>query len=197
MLDWSFGYRTKYLMNKKKTYNILNIVMLSCMAMFFSCNNSLKEVQKIGVSENEPIGVAENINLKHTDSGRVTANLISTKMLDYSNRDFPYNEFVDGLTLYLYDNNNKKSTIVADYAIVYSDTDLIDLQGHVVITTQDGNVLQSDQLFYDQKKEWLFTNNPVTFKTKTDIINGNGFDSDTKFQNAEVLEVTGIITMED
>ncbi|WP_405291236.1 LPS export ABC transporter periplasmic protein LptC [Algibacter sp. Ld11] len=184
-------------MNKKKTYNILNIVMLSCMAMFFSCNNSLKEVQKIGVSENEPIGVAENINLKHTDSGRVTANLISTKMLDYSNRDFPYNEFVDGLTLYLYDNNNKKSTIVADYAIVYSDTDLIDLQGHVVITTQDGNVLQSDQLFYDQKKEWLFTNNPVTFKTKTDIINGNGFDSDTKFQNAEVLEVTGIITMED
>lgn len=184
-------------MNKKNTYNILNIVMLVCMAMFFSCNNSLKEVQKIGVSENEPIGVAENINLKHTDSGRVTANLISTKMLDYSNRDFPYNEFVDGLTLYLYDDKNQKSTIIADYAIIYSETDLIDLQGNVVITTQDGNVLKSDQLFYDQKKQWLFTNNAVTFQTKTDVIHGNGFDSDTKFKKAEVLEVTGIITMED
>jgi len=184
-------------MKKTKTYYILNIVMLICMAMFFSCNDSLKEVQQIGVSENEPIGVAENINLKHTDSGRVTANLISTKMLDYSNRDFPYNEFVDGLTLYLYDENNAKSTIVADYAIIYSDTDLIDLQGNVLITTKDGSSLESDQLFYDQKKEWLFTNNPVTFTTKTDKIHGNGFDSDTKFKNAEVLEVTGIITMED
>ena len=32
--------------------------------MFFSCNNSFKEVQKIGISENEPIGIAENIKLK-------------------------------------------------------------------------------------------------------------------------------------
>ncbi|MCL5130182.1 MULTISPECIES: LPS export ABC transporter periplasmic protein LptC [unclassified Algibacter] len=184
-------------MIRKKTYHILNIVMLSCMAMFFSCNNSLKEVQKIGVSENEPIGVAENINLKHTDSGRVTTNLISTKMLDYSNRDFPYYEFVDDFTLYIYGDDDTKSTVVADYAIIYTDTDLIDLQGHVVITMHDGSSLKSDQLFYDQRKEWLFTNNPVTYKTKTDEIHGNGFDSDTKFKKAEVLEVTGIITMED
>ncbi|GAL81529.1 hypothetical protein JCM19274_1756 [Algibacter lectus] len=132
----------------------------------FSCNNSLKEVQKIGVSENEPIGVAENINLKHTDSGRVTANLISTKMLDYSNRDFPYNEFVDGLTLYLYDDKNQKSTIVADYAIIYAETDLIDLQGNVVITTQDGNILKSDQLFYDQKRNGYLPIMRLHFKPK-------------------------------
>ena len=171
--------------------------MLSCMTMFFSCNNSLKEVQKIGISENEPIGVAENVNLKHTDSGRVTANLISTKMLDFSNRDFPYNEFTDGLVLYLYGDKNEKSTVVADYAIIYSDTNLIDLRGHVVITMADGSSLKSEQLFYDQKKNWLFTNNAVTFETQTDIIHGNGFDSDTKFKNAEVLEVTGIISMEE
>ena len=186
-------------MKTKKTYYILNIVMLSCMAMFFSCNNSLKEVQKIGVSENEPIGVAENINAKKTDSGKVTVNLISAKMLDYSNRDFPYNEFVDGFTLYLYndDNENQKTTVIADYAIIYKNTGLNDLRGNVVITSHDGNILKSEQLYFDQKKEWLFTNNPVTFKTKTDEIHGNGFDSDTKLQNAEVLEVTGIITMED
>lgn len=172
------------------------IVIIFMMTMFFSCNDNLKQVQKMGVSENEPIGIAENINLKHTDSGRVTANLLSPKRLDYSNRDFPYNEFPEGITLYLYDDQDKKSTVVADYAVVYDKTNLLDLQGNVVITSENG-VLKTEQLYYDQKKEWLFTNKPVTYKTETDIINGNGFDSDSKFKNAEVLEVNGIIAVED
>ncbi|MBD0832505.1 LPS export ABC transporter periplasmic protein LptC [Aestuariibaculum sediminum] len=184
-------------MNTKRKHNILFIVTVFTVTMFFSCNNSYNEVQQIGLSENEPIGVAENINLKYTDSGRVTANLLSKRMLDYSNREFPFNEFDQGITLYLYDDDNKKSTVVADYAIVYDKTDLIDLQGNVVITTTDDRELKTEQLYYDQKKEWLFTNNPVTFTSETDIINGNGFDSDSKFKNAEVLEVTGIITVEE
>ena len=165
--------------------------------MFFSCNDGLKQVQKMGISENEPIGIAENINLKYTDSGRVTANLLSPKRLDFSNRNFPYDEFPEGITLYLYDDDNKKSTVVSDYAIIYSATNLIDLQGNVLITTSDNNILKAEQLYYDQKNEWLFTNRPVTFTTEKDIINGNGFDSNSKFTNAEVLEVTGYVTVED
>lgn len=177
--------------------NILNIVTIFMVTMFFSCDDNLKQVQKIGISENEPVGVVDSFNLKYTDSGKVTANLLSSKMLDFTNRDFPYNEFTEGITLYLYDENNNKSTVVSDYAIVYNDTDLIDLQGNVVITTYDKRILKTDQLFFDQKKEWLFTNKPVTFTSEKDIINGNGFDSNSKFTNAEVIEVTGYVTVED
>lgn len=165
--------------------------------MFFSCNDSFNQVQKMGISENEPIGIAQNINLKYTDSGRVTANLLSPKMLDFTNRDFPYNEFPEGITLDIFDDENKKSVVVSKYAIIYNDTNLIDLQGNVVIKTADNRVLKTEQLFYDQKKEWLFTNKPVTFTSEKDIINGNGFDSNSKFTNAEVLEVTGYVTVED
>ncbi|MFL1013075.1 LPS export ABC transporter periplasmic protein LptC [Flavisericum labens] len=184
-------------MKQRFLHNIFNIVTIFIVTMFFSCNDSLKEVQKIGISENEPIGVDYNMNVKYTDSGRVSANLISTKMLDYTNRDFPFYEFVDGVTLYVYDKDNNKNTIVADYAIVYKNTDLIDMRSNVVITTHDNNVLKTDQLYYDQKKDWLFTNKTVEFQIKQDLIKGNGFDSDSKFENAQVLEVTGIITIEE
>ena len=176
---------------------MIYIVTVFTVAMFFSCNNSYKEVQKIGISENEPIGIAEYINLKHTDSGRVTANLLSAKMLDFSNRDFPYFEFTEGVTLYLFDDENKKSTVVSDYAITYDKTNLIDLQGDVKIITQTNDTLFAEQLYYDQKKQWLYTNKPVTFRTGLDIIHGNGFDSNSKFTNAEVLEVTGYITLDE
>ena len=176
---------------------MINIVTVFTVTMFFSCNNSYNEVQKMGISENEPIGIAEHINLKYTDSGRVTANLLSAKMLDFSNRDFPYYEFTNGVTLYLFDDENKKSTVVSDYAITYDKTNLIDLQGNVKIITQTNDTLFAEQLYYDQKKEWLYTNKPVTFRTGFDLIHGNGFDSNSKFTNAEVLEVTGIITLDE
>lgn len=184
-------------MKLKYFHKIFNIVTVFTVTMFFSCKDTFNQVQKIGISENEPIGIDYNMNVKYTDSGRVTANLLSNKMLDYSNRDFPFYEFTDGVTLYVYDKDNNKSTVVADYAIVYDKTDLIDMQNNVVITTKDSSVLKTDQLYYNRKREWLYTNEPVTFQTKTDLIHGNGFDSNSKFTNAEVLEVNGIITLED
>ncbi|GAL68705.1 hypothetical protein JCM19301_1075 [Jejuia pallidilutea] len=170
------------------------------LGMFFiiliSCKDNFKEVQKIGISENEPIGVAENINLKYTDSGKVKAILKSPKMFDYSNRKFAYNEFTEGVNLELFE-DGKKSVVVSDYAIIYNKTNIIDLQGNVKITTHSNDTLFAEQLYYDQEKEWLFTNKPVTFRTGSDLINGNGFDSNYKFTNAEVLEITGLITVNE
>lgn len=177
-------------------YKMLNIVIALVMTMFFSCKKNFKDVQNIGVSENEPIGVAENINLKYTDSGKVKAILKSPKMFDYSNRKFPYNQFTDGVNLELFE-DGKKSVVVSDYAIIYNKTNIIDLQGNVKITTHSNDTLYAEQLYYDQTKEWLFTNKPVTFRTGQDLINGNGFDSNSKFTNAEVLEITGLITVDE
>ncbi|WP_339634835.1 LPS export ABC transporter periplasmic protein LptC [Bizionia echini] len=167
------------------------------LTMVFSCKNNFEDVKKIGVSENAPIGVAENMNLKYTDSGRVTANLRSPKMLDFSNRDFPFSEFPNTVEMDLFDENNQKSTITADYAIVYDKTGLIDMQGNVVLISSDKDTLFAEQLYYDQNREWLFTNKPVTFKRKTDVLNGKGFDSDVKFSKAQVLEIDGSVTVNE
>ncbi len=177
-------------------HSIKNIVTAIAVTMFFSCKNNFKEVQKIGMSENEPIGVAENINFKHTDSGKVKAILISPKMLNYANREFPYREFPEGINLEIFE-KGKKNTIISDYAIIYDKTGLIDLQDNVRVSTPEKDTLFAEQLYYDQKKELLFTNRPITFRTKQDIIKGVGFDTDKSFTNAEVLEVEGIITVSD
>ena len=165
--------------------------------MFFSCDNRLKEVQQIGISENEPIGVAENINNKHISSGKVQSILISPKMIDYSNRVFAFNEFPEGMTLELFDAKNQKTTIRSDYAIIYDKTGLTDLQGNVVLSTETKDTLFAEQLYFDKIKQWIFTSQPVKFRTGTDLINGNGFDSDKEFSQAEVLEVNGIITLDE
>ncbi len=184
-------------MPSRITYTILNIVTVIAVTMFFSCQNNLKEVQKIGISENEPIGIAKDISLKYTDSTKLKAHLISPKMMDYSNRDFAFNEFPEGVHLTLFDDIGRKSTVVSDYAIAYDHTNLIDLQGNVVLTTHDGNVLNAEQLYYDQVKDWLFTNQPVKFTTQDATINGGGFDSNLDFSKASVLENSGTMYIEE
>ena len=118
-------------------------------------------------------------------------------MLNFTNREFPYYKFPNGIDLTLFDDDKNKNTVIADLAIVYSETDIIDLQGNVVLTTSTNDTLFTEQLFYDQKKEWLFTNYPVKFRTKDYVTNGNGFDSNKNVTNAQVLEVTGRIFIDE
>ncbi|GAA3773550.1 LPS export ABC transporter periplasmic protein LptC [Corallibacter vietnamensis] len=180
-------------MRKTFLHNISNIVTVITVAMFFSCNNNYNEVKKIGISENEPIGEAEQIDLKYTDSGRVTANLISPKMIDFTNRSFAFREFPNGVHLNLFDKQNKKSTIIADYAIVYEKTGLIDLQGNVVLASHEKDTLFAEQLYFDEANEWLFTNKPVTFKSKGDLAKGNVFDTDKDFSQVSLIEMNNSV----
>ena len=160
--------------------------------ILFSCKHNFKDIQQIGVLQNGPVGEANNINLKYTDSGKVKANLLSSKMLDYSNRDFPFSEFPEGIHLNLFDDENHKSIVLADYAISYSETDLIDLQGNVVLITYTKDTLFAEQMYYDQKREHLFTNLPVRFSFSSgNSGRGNIFDSDIRFENYEILEGSG------
>lgn len=164
--------------------------------MFFSCKDNFKEIQQIGVLQNEPIGIAEDINLKYTDSGKVKANLLSPKMKDFSNRQFAFTEFPEGIKLMLYD-KGQQSTILSDYAISYDQNDLIDLQDNVIIITQQGDSIFANQLYYDQKNEQIFTNEAFKMVSPTKIITGNGFNSDKDFKHFEALEVTGIIYLDE
>ncbi|MFT4781640.1 MAG: LPS export ABC transporter protein LptC [Psychroserpens sp.] len=187
---------------KNELYIKLSIVTTIVVTMLFSCESTFNDVQQIGILQNQPIGEAKNINLKYTEVedsiGKVIANLESPKMLDYSNRGFSFSEFPDGVRLSLYDENNQKNVVLADYAIVYNATDLIDLQGNVILITPQKDSLFAEQLYYDQKREWLFSNLPVRLKSAT-ANNGNGdiFDSDTKFKNYTILEGRGDMILKD
>lgn len=182
-----------------RQYQIIlkSIVFLFIGTMLLSCNKRLNKIQSTSNTTFLPVSIAENINTKHTDSGRLTSVLLSPKMINFSNKEFPYYEFPEGINLTLFDENNQSSTVVSNEAILYNKTDLIDLRGNVILTTATNDTLYTEQLYYDQNKEWLFTDNPVKFRTKDYITNGIGFDANQDFTNAQVMEVTGRIFIEE
>lgn len=182
-------------MKIKSLYILRNIVTAVVVTMFFSCKNNFGDVQKVGVLQNQPVGEAKNIDLKYTEyqdsTVKLIANLKSPNLLDYSNRPFSFTEFPEGIELIIYGDNNEQTTIFADYAVSYTETDIIDLQGNVIIATQEKDTLFTQQLYYNQQIEWVFTNNPFYFKRTTGYTKGNGFDSDKNLKNFQMLEMGG------
>lgn len=166
--------------------------MILFKGLFFSCENNLNEVRKINATSLNAIGEAKDFNLKYTDSGKIKAILVSPKMLDYSNLQFPFTEFPKGIKVTIFDDLGNKNYVSANYAISYSNTNLIDLQKNVIITTHDGKKLKTEQLYYDQANEWFFTQKSYEFTNKTNVINGVGIDFSKDFKTLDTQQITGV-----
>ncbi|MCB0454379.1 MAG: LPS export ABC transporter periplasmic protein LptC [Flavobacteriaceae bacterium] len=166
------------------TLNMFKSVMALVLAItLFACESNYQNVKRLSLSDGAPIAEGKDINFKYTDSGKLVTNLLAEKLLDYSNLEFPYKEFPNGIEVHFWDKDGKKNTVTADYAIQFDKSSLVDLRKNVVVITADSVVLKANQLYWDQKNKWVFTDQPYQIKFKDGSYNDGavGFDSSEDF----------------
>jgi LPS export ABC transporter protein LptC len=152
----------------------------------------------MGFAEFSPSGDADDINLKYTDSGQIKSILKSPKMLDYSSILNPFTEFPKGIHVTLFDNKGNTTTIVSDYAISYKKTSIIDLQGNVTISSQNGKKLETSQLYFDQKNEWFFTEKQFKYTDENGgYLEGPGVDFSKDFKIFNMQQSSGEVNTSD
>lgn len=170
--------------------NFINIAIAFAVAMFFlSCKDTYERVGEEAPPLIFPQGVAENFILTYTETkdkmsnealenSRVLAILKSPIREDYENLRFPYQTFPNGLQVDFFDEENKKSVITADYGIIYSATNVVNLQGNVVIESEDGKKLEAPQLYWDRNNQWVLTQKKFKYTNPEDgsIMHGEGMD---------------------
>lgn len=162
-------------------------------SVLLSCENNFKEIRNNDYSEFVPGGDADNVNLKYTDSGKIKSILVSPKMLDYSNVDFAFTEFPKGVDVTIYDNKGKRTFIRSNYAVSYKQTNIIDLQGKVKITSESGQVLETEQLFFDQKNQWFYTERKFKLTDAGNNSTGQGIDFSKDFTTINSQRIQGEI----
>jgi LPS export ABC transporter protein LptC len=141
----------------------ITITAFAVICFFASCDDNLKAIQKMEIASNEPVGEVDKMLLKHTDSGRLQLTLQGKTMLDFSNDEFPYTQFPDGIKVQVYEYKNDSTqitTITADSGTLYDLTNLVDLRDNVKIVTSDSVTFKGSQLYWDQTAKWIFTNVP-------------------------------------
>jgi LPS export ABC transporter protein LptC len=170
-----------------------SIVTITVVAMLFACNNDYSEANKFNQEVDVPQGVTSDVNLFYTDSGKVKANLKSPKILDYSQNEFGYRIFPDGVEVDFFNIDSTKNTIYADSAVIFNYSSIIDMRNNVKIVTSDSLVLTTNQLYWDTAKQWVFTDRDYRIQLSNGSENdGSGFDSNQEFTLFKSRSNTGV-----
>ncbi|RPD96660.1 LPS export ABC transporter periplasmic protein LptC [Aureibaculum marinum] len=184
----------KYIYQVVKYFTSITLVTL-----LFSCGNDIKEVQDFLAEKNMPIGVAYDVHLIHTDSGRVKTKLVTPLVNDFGNRtEHPYQEFPEGLEVTSYDINGDSVTLMGNYAKTYTKTKISEVKGDVVVINhKDKSRLYTDQLFWDQNTHYVYTEKAFRFYRKLDTLKGSGFESKEDLTKVITYNQGGVVYVKE
>jgi LPS export ABC transporter protein LptC len=181
----------------KRPRHFLKFFILVLALVSFSCKDNFAQLKLISQFDSLPVGEADTIRVVYTEFARTVAVLTAPKNIDYTNQPFPYSEFPNGVQVVLYDENDKETHVKADYGIMYSKTDIVDLKGNVLITTPQGAMLNTSQLYWDINKEWVFTQEYFTFKNEDYDIAANVLDASRSFDKITTGPLVGNVLVEE
>lgn len=133
-----------------------------------------------------------------SDSG-ITRYRISAEVWQvYDKASQPYWDFPEGIYLETFDSLlNVTSSVRGDYAKFLENEQIWELKGNVSATNIDNEVFETEQLFWDQKTERIYSDSSIVITRQSSIINGIGFESNQSMTNYTIRNPKGIIPIRD
>ncbi len=155
-----------------------------------------KKSEAIPEEYNGPIMEAANVTTYYSDSARIKLKLTTPLQLEYDNGD---REFPKGLYLEFYDKDGSiSSTLKADYCYYTNKDALYKATGNVIVKGMKNNdQLNTEELFWNQKKEIVFTDKFVRIEKDGEIHMGDGLVAKQDFSEYSITHSRGNITLQE
>jgi len=159
------------------------VVLLWGTTIMFSCNRATESEETdldslmTQMSENLTMITSENGNLKYR---------FETPLMErYELASVPFMEFRKGVKVETYNDStmNVESELVADYAKYIEPEKLWEARGNVVAKNKEGQILLTEQLFWNEITDKIYSNVESTVLQGNDRIVGTGFESDSNFED--------------
>ncbi|MFZ4263116.1 LPS export ABC transporter periplasmic protein LptC [Sphingobacterium sp. HJSM2_6] len=184
-----------------KKYHLLPLSFILIGAILsIACENDTKDIDRMAnIQKSEAVDVSRDVSVIYSDSSIVKAELTAPEMRIYhdttgnDNGDY---EFKKGVLIIFYDKEVKElQRIKSDYAIQRNATGITEFRKNVVITKNDGSVINTEELIYDEKNKKYFGSQAVTakFMDERGDMQGTSFTSDIDFNNVIIQHATGLL----
>jgi len=105
--------------------------------------------------------------------------------------------FYDSVLVINYNNlGDSVFEISSQKLIHYVNKDIIELTNNVQLKNYNGDLLKTNQLFWNIENNNILSLDTVSIKTSDKVINGCGFYSDDNFENYKIFNINGIIQID-
>lgn len=151
-----------------------------------------------GAPKEVPDELAYDIEVLYSDSGAIRLKLDAPEIARYASIDKPYTEYPKGLEVEFYNEVGKVTTrMSAEYAIQYQDKGITDAQKNVIVVNEEGEMLQTEQLTWDERNKLIFTEEFVRITTETEQLTGYGLEANQTFSRYKIKKPAGVINISE
>jgi LPS export ABC transporter protein LptC len=131
-----------------------------------------------------------------TDEAVVTMRLKAPRQIDFDNGD---RKWPDGLYLEYYNDSAQViSTFRSNFAEYIAEESIYKGEGDVVVrNVQNGDELNTEELFWDPSEEIFYTEKFVTIVSEGEVHTGSGLEANQDFTSYTILNPKGTLTIEE
>ena len=171
--------------------------LLGSAALLFSCSRQTAVVEEEN-NQNMMTQQSENLTVIQTKEGNLSFRFSAPLLEEYEYAEEPYIEFRKGIEIETYNDSTQtvEAKLSANYAIFMKRQQLWEAKGNVRGSNADGNQLETEQLFWNQKSKRVYSNVDSKITQKGDVIYADGFESNERFDDFVMRKVKGKVTVD-
>ena len=141
---------------------------------------------------------ASEVTTLVSDSGVTRYRITTASWQIYDKANPVYWEFPDGIYMEKFNSDLEIDTwLRSDYAFYNEDDQLWELRGNVRSMNADSEFFETPQLFWDQRKERIFSDSIISITRESSIIKGIGFTSNQDLTKYSIQNPTGVFPVKD
>ena len=180
-----------------RRYIYITAVLVTGTALLSSCEKKELVVKDLQI-KTLPTLSARSVETMYSDSGKVTMLVRTPFIQQFKSDENPYTLFPEGLKVLFYDKQTEPQASIASKYARYTEKDEIwELRDSVVAVSTKGEILETELLFWNEPRDRIWSDRFVRFTQGEQIIMGTGFESDARFSNWTIKNVTGTIYIEN
>ena len=167
--------------------------------MLFSCENSMEKVKEFVDYDTIRGLMAYDVVIERSDSGSLVARLSAPVMCSVDDSTTTMLEFPKGFVAYMYKNDTAPTSMIrGDYGVNYEKKELVLAKQNVVVKNlETEEVLETESLFWDQKRKKIFTSNFVKITSPEKIIFGDSMTANEDFTHREIFGIRATIEVDE
>lgn len=174
-----------------KNFWIAAFVLGIAAIFFFGCEDKIQpSVLSTVDSRTLPAQESWNSTIVVSDSGRVTAIILAGYIRVYEGTR--KTQMSQGVKVRFFNPQGKQTSLLtSDEGSVDEATNNLEARKNVVVVSSDSSRMTTDQLFWDNQRELIYTPSFVQITSATDKLQGHGFESDQSLKHYRIFRVTG------
>jgi len=162
---------------------------------YMACGRN-EDVDLSGKKKDFPSRTLINAHVIYKDSGKIVLDLKAPLIEEYAMIDSPFTKFPDGVKMYFYSKNNIDSPgfLRANWGMMSEIKGLYEGRGNVVVISEKGDTLKTQQLFWNKKLRKIYTRDTVFIISKEgdSLRSNNGLEAKDDLSEYMLFNNSGI-----